>query len=129
MHPEVTEFRKLETRAIDPERAPILVVEDDRKTIFVYEKYLAMTGFQVVPARSIDDAERILARTRPAAIVLDVMLDGETTWSFLAKLKKDPATHDIPVLVVTVTGKGAESARARRRRILAQAHRPGPAAA
>jgi signal transduction histidine kinase/CheY-like chemotaxis protein len=105
LHPEVSEFRTLETRAIDPERAPILVVEDDRKTIFVYEKYLATAGFQVVPARSIDDAERILAKTRPAAIVLDVMLDGESSWSFLAKLKRDPATHDIPVLVVTVTAK------------------------
>ncbi len=31
MHPEVSEFRKLESRAIDPERAPILVVEDDRQ--------------------------------------------------------------------------------------------------
>jgi len=105
MHPEVTEFQKLESREIDPARAPILVVEDDRKTIFIYEKYLAMAGFQVIPARSVDDAERIIAKNRPAAIVLDVMLEGETSWGFLGKLKKDPATHDIPVLVTTVTAK------------------------
>ena len=111
LHPEVSEFEQLQTRAIDPTRAPILVVEDDRKTIFIYEKYLAMAGFQVVPARSIEDAERIIAHTRPAAVVLDVMLDGETSWNFLAKLKKDPRTHDIPVLVVTVTAK-EEKARA-----------------
>jgi signal transduction histidine kinase/CheY-like chemotaxis protein len=104
-HAEVSEFRRLQTRTIDPTRAPILVVEDDRKTIFIYEKYLAMAGFQVVPARSIDDAERIIARTRPAAVVLDVMLEGETSWNFLAKLKNDPATRDIPVLVVTITAK------------------------
>ena len=111
LHPEVSEFQKLQTRAIDPSRAPILVVEDDRKTIFIYEKYLAMAGFQVIPARSIEDAERIIAKTRPAAVVLDVMLDGESSWNFLARLKKDPATHDIPVLVVTVTAK-EEKARA-----------------
>jgi signal transduction histidine kinase/CheY-like chemotaxis protein len=105
MHPEVSEFNRLQTREIDPGRAPILVVEDDRKTIFIYEKYLAMAGFQVVPARTIEDAERIIAKTRPAAVVLDVMLDGETSW------KKDPDTHDIPVLVVTVTAK-EEKARA-----------------
>jgi CheY-like chemotaxis protein/anti-sigma regulatory factor (Ser/Thr protein kinase) len=110
-HPEVSEYQRLQTREIDPARAPILVVEDDRKTIFIYEKYLAMAGFQVVPARSIEDAERIIAKTRPAAVVLDVMLDGETSWNFLARLKKDPETHDIPVLVVTVTAK-EEKARA-----------------
>jgi CheY-like chemotaxis protein len=111
LHPEVSEFERLQTREIDPSRAPILVVEDDRKTIFIYEKYLSMAGFQVVPARSIEDAERIIRKTRPAAVVLDVMLDGETSWNFLTRLKKDPDTHDIPVLVVTVTAK-EEKARA-----------------
>jgi signal transduction histidine kinase/CheY-like chemotaxis protein len=105
LHPEVTEFHELQSRDIDPARAPILVVEDDRKTIFVYEKYLAMAGFQVMPSRSIEDAERIIHKTRPAAIVLDVMLDGETSWNFLTRLKQDPTTRDIPVLVVTVTAK------------------------
>ena len=69
----------------------MLVVEDDRKTIFIYEKYLSMAGFQVVPARTIDDARRgCSSRTRPAAIVLDIMLESETTWDFLAELKRDP---------------------------------------
>ncbi len=128
VHPEVSEYQRLQTREIDPARAPLLVVEDDRKTIFIYEKYLAMAGFQVVPARSIEDAERIMAKTRPAAVVLDVMLDGETSWNFLARLKKDPDTHDIPVLVVTVTAK-EERARPRRRRVLDQTGRSGATAA
>ena len=42
-----------------------------------------MAGFQVVPARTIGDAERLLNRMRPAAIVLDIMLDGESSWEFL----------------------------------------------
>lgn len=104
-HPEVHDMSVLQSRPLDPARAPILVVEDDRKTIFIYEKYLAMTGFQVVPARTIADAERLLGEIQPAAIVLDIMLDGEVSWSFLERLKRDPRTHDIPVLVVTVTGK------------------------
>ena len=104
-HPEVREMEKLATRPLDPGRAPVLVVEDDRKTIFIYEKYLALAGFQVLPARSVDDARRVLQGVRPAAIVLDVMLEGESTWTFLSQLKNDPATRDIPVLVVTVTSK------------------------
>jgi signal transduction histidine kinase/DNA-binding response OmpR family regulator len=104
-HPEVREMEKLTTRPLDPGRAPVLVVEDDRKTIFIYEKYLAMAGFQVVPARSVEDARRLLETVRPAAIVLDIMLEGESTWNFLSQVKSEPATRDIPVLVVTVTSK------------------------
>jgi CheY-like chemotaxis protein len=58
-----------------------------------------------VPARTVEDARRLLPSLTPAAIVLDVMLEGETSWDFLAQLKRDPATADIPVLVVTVTSK------------------------
>jgi signal transduction histidine kinase/CheY-like chemotaxis protein len=111
VHPEVSELATLTERPIDPAKAPILVVEDDRKTIFVYEKYLAMAGFQVIPARTIDDARRAMKNLRPAAVVLDIMLEGETTWDFLAELKRDPTTSDVPVLVVTVTSK-AQKARA-----------------
>lgn len=104
-HPEARELAKLEQRPLDPMRDPVLVVEDDRKTIFVYERFLALAGFQVVPARSVDHARKLLETLRPAAIVLDVMLEGESTWDFLGKLKGDPKTRDIPVLVVTVTNK------------------------
>jgi signal transduction histidine kinase/CheY-like chemotaxis protein len=104
-HPEAREIKALEARPLDPEKAPVLVVEDDRKTIFIYEKYLAMAGFQVVPARNIEHARNLLTQLRPAAIVLDIMLDGETSWNFLAEVKRDPRTRDIPVLVVTITNK------------------------
>jgi len=104
-HPEVRELTTLESRPIDPSKAPVLVVEDDRKTIFIYEKYLAMAGFQVVPARNVEDAHRLLEKVHPAAIVLDIMLEGESSWTFLSQVKQSPRTKDIPVLVVTVTNK------------------------
>ncbi|HEU4412459.1 MAG TPA: response regulator, partial [Polyangiaceae bacterium] len=37
--------------------------------------------------------------------VLDVMLDGEASWSFLNELKSNPETRDVPALVVTVTNR------------------------
>jgi CheY-like chemotaxis protein len=42
---------------------------------------------------------------RPAAMVLDVMLEGETSWNFLAEMKMKEETRDIPILVVTVTDR------------------------
>jgi CheY-like chemotaxis protein/two-component sensor histidine kinase len=105
VHAEVRALSDIQARPLDPSLPQVLVVEDDPKTIFIYEKYLANAGFQVVPARSIADADRLLVQMKPAAILLDIMLDGESSWTFLAKLKRNPATHDIPVLVVTVTNK------------------------
>jgi signal transduction histidine kinase/CheY-like chemotaxis protein len=111
VHPEVQELATLEQRPLDPAKAPILVVEDDRKTIFIYERFLALAGFQVVPARTVDDARRLVRTFRPAAVVLDIMLEQETTWDFLGELKKDPETCEVPVLVVTVSST-AQKARA-----------------
>ncbi|HSN27320.1 MAG TPA: response regulator [Kofleriaceae bacterium] len=106
-HAEIDGFRKLQADALtpDPSRAPVLVVEDDRRAVFVYERYLAMAGFQVLPARTTDEARAALQRVRPSAILLDVMLEGEDTWNFLASVKQNPATAEIPVLVCTVMNR------------------------
>ncbi len=106
-HPEASEMAAMAERSqnLDPQRSPILVVEDDRQTLFLYEKYLQGSGFQVIPARAIEEARRALDRVLPSAIVLDVMLEGETSWAFLADLKANEKTRDIPVLVVTITNR------------------------
>ncbi len=106
-HAEVKEMNALVERSRQRQVGPssILVVEDDRKTLFVYEKYLVMAGFHVLPARSVHEAREVLKHHRPAAIVLDVVLEGESSWAFLADLKRSPDTQDIPVLVVTVTNR------------------------
>lgn len=104
VHVEALQMRALEerSRVLDPRRAPVLVVEDDRQTMFLYEKYLSQAGFQVIPARSTDEARVAIARVKPAAVVLDVMLEAESSWRFLQELKENEATKDIPVMVVTV---------------------------
>ena len=107
VHPEVKEMAGLTERSshLDPVRAPVLVLEDDRQTLFLYEKYLERSGFQVLPVRTVEDARRTLQRVRPAAMVLDVMLEGETSWNFLAEMKTREDTRDIPILVVTITDR------------------------
>jgi len=111
IHEEVEEMAAIEQKAamIDPTRTQVLVIEDDRQTMFMYERYLSSSGFQVLPARSVDDARAVLARALPAAIVLDVMLEGETTWRLVEELKEDPRTRDIPLMVVTVVDRSQKA--------------------
>jgi signal transduction histidine kinase/CheY-like chemotaxis protein len=87
---------------VDPTRLPVLVVEDNRETLFIYEKFLKGTGFQVIPARSVRAARRALAEVRPVAVVLDILLEGENTWDLIAELKRPGPTRDLPVWVVTM---------------------------
>ena len=87
---------------LDPGKLPVLVVEDNREAIFIYEKYLKDTRYQVVQARNLKEARETLRSMQPAAIILDVLLQGEHSWELLVDLKQSLATKDIPVLVVTV---------------------------
>jgi len=92
----------------DPLRVPVLVVEDSPEEMLVYEKFLKGTGFQVVRALTTRQARHALGQMRPAAIVLDILLRGEDAWSLLAEIKGDPATSDIPVLVVSTVDDQAK---------------------
>jgi CheY-like chemotaxis protein len=64
-----------------------------------------MGGLHLVPVRTIAAARESMRQRRPAAIVLDILLDGEASWAFLSEVKADPLTRDIPVFVVTVTNR------------------------
>jgi signal transduction histidine kinase/CheY-like chemotaxis protein len=94
---------------VDPNRYPVLVVEDNREALFVYEKYLKGTNFQVIPARTVKAARQALRQFRPVAVVLDVLLEGENTWELLAELKQAQATRGIPVYVVTLVENEAKA--------------------
>jgi signal transduction histidine kinase/CheY-like chemotaxis protein len=99
--PEVSSVAEVSPR-VDPTRLPVLVVEDNRETLFIYEKYLKGTGFQVIPTRSVKTARRAVKEVRPVAVVMDILLEGESTWDLISELKGQTHTRDIPVWVVTM---------------------------
>jgi CheY-like chemotaxis protein/anti-sigma regulatory factor (Ser/Thr protein kinase) len=87
--------------AVELGRLPVLVLDDDPETRLVYDKHLRDSRYQPLPARNLREAREIMKRTRPHAILLDIMLRGEDTWRWLGELKSTPATAKIPVIVVT----------------------------
>ena len=93
----------------EPEAGTVLVIEDDRRSAELLELYLEGSGLRVVLAR--DGAEGLeLARAlRPRAVILDILLPRLDGWDLLGRLKNDPATAGIPVVIVTMLderGKG-----------------------
>lgn len=97
------------TDEIDPSRKPILVVEDNVEALFVYEKYVKQAGYQVIPARNLADARALLSRLKPTAVILDILLGGESGWELLTEIKGDPATRHIPVFVITLVDNEARA--------------------
>ncbi|HWD99941.1 MAG TPA: response regulator, partial [Bryobacteraceae bacterium] len=100
-------FKQTETRAPaeppleDTHRPTVLLLEDHYETRLLYEKFLRSSPWRIASARSVREAENILRRITPVAIVLDIALEGEDSWNLLARLKSAPATARIPILVVT----------------------------
>jgi len=87
----------------EPNRLPILFVEDSPELMIAYRSYLQGTGFQAVSAATVREAEDLLQRLEIRAIVLDIVLRAEDTWTFLARLKQDARTSGIRVLMVSST--------------------------
>jgi len=79
----------------------VLLIDDDPAIHDLLLRTLEPAGFDVLSARG---GEAGLARAReeqPDLVVLDVVMPGMDGWSVLTALKKDRATHDIPVVMLT----------------------------
>ncbi len=87
----------------------VLIVEDEAETRLIYEKYLAESPFQALAVSSLRQGRDALRQYQPRAIILDIALRGENAWNWLAELKADEATRDIPIMIASAVedrGKG-----------------------
>jgi CheY-like chemotaxis protein len=64
--------------------------------------YLHDAGYDLAEASTPAHGLELAHRLRPAAILLDLDLDGEDGLQLLERLKADPATRDIPVVIESV---------------------------
>ena len=80
---------------------PVLVVEDKVDMMMMYRSYLKNSGYHLVQASTIREAQEVLEQLLPKAIVLDVVLRSEDSWRLLAELKQNARTRDVPVIIVS----------------------------
>jgi putative two-component system response regulator len=83
-------------------RAPrILVVEDNADNRQLMRDLLETRGYEIICAENADAAEEALHQHQPDLILLDVMMPGRSGYELCAKLKSDPATRLVPVVIIT----------------------------
>ena len=79
----------------------ILVAEDDKFLVKVYEAKLTKAGFEAKIAQDGEEALEILKTFTPEIILLDLMMPKKDGFQVLAELKADPKLKGIPVIVTS----------------------------
>jgi PAS domain S-box-containing protein len=100
--PEKVAFDSIQPAGAQTKEAPsVLVIDDDQTTYELLGSMLAERGFRVEWVGTGDAGLQVARDQNPNVIVLDIALPGKDGWTVLARLKEDPATASIPVVMVT----------------------------
>ena len=86
---------------MDIEKKRILVTDDEPDIVDIITRMLESSGYDTLKAYSGEECLEKAARYDPDLIFLDIMMKTMDGWEVAALLKKDPATREIPVIMVT----------------------------
>jgi CheY-like chemotaxis protein len=92
-------------------RGRVLVVDDATAIRELIAVNLELEGYDVDRAGDGEEALAAVARQRPDVITLDVMMPRLDGFSTIERLRSDPDTADIPVVLVTGRASTADRAR------------------
>jgi CheY-like chemotaxis protein/anti-sigma regulatory factor (Ser/Thr protein kinase) len=100
----LTYGHKPDVRVVLPEitGVPVVIIEDNNETRYLLESTLRKTEFQPITASSLGEARQVLDALQPAAVVVDMILQGEPSANLIRTLKMNPATRSIPVLAISI---------------------------
>ncbi len=79
----------------------ILVVDDLPTNRKLLNDLLVANGYEVLAAASGEEALAIVDKERPGLVLLDVLMPGLTGYEVCRKIRDNPATAHIPVVMVT----------------------------
>lgn len=86
----------------------ILIIEDETNILEALTFILGRAGWDVRGHGKGDSALEEVARLAPDVVVLDVMLPGRSGFDILHDLRADPATLDLPVIMLTAKGQAQD---------------------
>jgi two-component system alkaline phosphatase synthesis response regulator PhoP len=92
----------MDPREEDTEQLPtILVVDDDQQNVELVQAYLEDLACETVAAHDGREALETVAAQKPDLILLDVMMPKMSGFEVCRRLKNDPDTSHIPIIMVT----------------------------
>jgi CheY-like chemotaxis protein len=83
----------------------ILAVDDDPFILEVVTKFLVAKGCRVVGTTDPENVAKLAAAEKPHMIISDIAMPGIDGLTLLKQLKEDPATRNIPVVLLTSSSR------------------------
>jgi len=91
--------------------ASVLLVEDEQAIREMVAMALERAGFRVRHAESAEDAQAAIQLSQPDLILLDWMLPGQSGIDYARRLKRDRATRELPIIMLTARGEEGDRIR------------------
>ncbi len=90
----------------------ILCVEDNADNLMMLQRRLTRRGFEVTISMNGAESVEWAKTLQPDVIVMDLNLPGVDGWEATRRLKNQPETKDIPIIVLTADPKEKSRAKA-----------------
>ena len=81
--------------------AKILVVDDNEQNLELLQAYLEELDCQTVTALDGLQALEVVAKDKPDLVLLDIMMPQMSGFEVCKRIKANPSTQDIPIIMVT----------------------------
>ncbi len=90
---------------MDPKKAKILLVEDERILCDMYKIKFEISGLKLLIANGGYEGLAMAKKEKPDLILLDIKMDDLDGFEVLKQLKADPKMRHIPVFLLTNMGE------------------------
>jgi two-component system, OmpR family, alkaline phosphatase synthesis response regulator PhoP len=99
--------------ASEQARAPrVLIADDNPQGVELLEAYLSETDYEVQTAADGEETLRKVTQWQPDLILLDIMMPKISGFEVCKRLRKNPATEDIVILMITALDQPSDIDRA-----------------
>ena len=89
----------------------ICIVDDDPDVRELVEYKLVQNGHEVLSATNGQDALLLVPETKPALLLLDVMMPGLSGFDVLSQLRANPESRGLPIIMLTAKAQDADAER------------------
>jgi two-component system alkaline phosphatase synthesis response regulator PhoP len=103
---------KMRTEKEQNKKPTVLVVDDNQQNLELLQAYLEDVDCRAISARDGLEALKIISEDLPDLILLDVMMPKMSGFEVCKRIKNDPKTADIPVIMVTALSEFGDIERA-----------------
>jgi CheY-like chemotaxis protein len=87
-----------------PLQKTVIIVEDEPDTAEMFAEMLRLSGYHVIKTYGGKTAIGLIAKEKPDAVVMDVMMPDLSGLEVLRFIRRDPRLEHIPVVLVTAKG-------------------------